>query len=364
VGSVGSAVLFDGSNSFDPLGMILFYDWDFGDGNTASGASPTHTYDDEGLYTVTLTVEDNDGLTDTVTTLVDITVPDNSPPVADPGGPYTGAAGVAVTLDGSNSFDADGSIVLYTWDFGDGSMGAGASPAHTYVTAGLYTVTLTVMDDGALTGTATVPIVISDSSNLPPNVDPGGPYTGAPGQPVQFDASGTTDPEGDSLVGFWTFEGDTLPALGLTATHTWSEPGTYTATISVTDGTNLPVLVDVQVEISDSLPPDDGWIVPGETWIVIVPFGYGFEEFLLTFQPFFGDMLLAEMTYPDGYTAMGIGMVSDGVVYWMDSNWNIFIGNFDQNTETMSGIMLSGYASSPWFAERLAWPAAVPDLGW
>lgn len=362
-GFVGMPVSFDGSNSSDPLGEVVAYDWDFGDGATATGANPTHAYADEGLYTVALTVTDNDGLTNTATTLADITVSSNSPPVADPGGPYTGGAGVAVTLDGTNSSDTDGTVVLYSWDFGDGDWGVGPTLDHTYASAGLYTVTLTVTDDGGLTDTATAPVVISDSSNLPPNVDPGGPYTGAPGQPVQFDASGTTDPEGDSLVGFWTFDGDTLPSLGLATTHTWSEPGTYTASVSVTDGINPPVVVDVQVEISNDLPPDDNWIVPGDTWLVVVPFGYGYEEFLLTFQPFFGDMMLAEMTFADGYTSIGIAMESGGVVYWIDGNWNIFIGNIDQETDTMSGIMLSGYASSPWFAERVTWPAAFPGLG-
>ena len=84
----------------------------------------------------------------------------NVPPAADPGGPYTGTAGVAVSFDGTGSTDPDGTIDSYEWDFGDGASGTGATPSHTYTAAGSYTVTLTVTDNGgasaATTTTATI----------------------------------------------------------------------------------------------------------------------------------------------------------------------------------------------------------------
>ncbi|MDH3578637.1 MAG: PKD domain-containing protein, partial [Gammaproteobacteria bacterium] len=52
---VGNPVNFNGSGSSDPDGSIVAYAWDFGDGNTGTGANPTHTYGAEGTYTVTLT---------------------------------------------------------------------------------------------------------------------------------------------------------------------------------------------------------------------------------------------------------------------------------------------------------------------
>ncbi|HYL52504.1 MAG TPA: PKD domain-containing protein, partial [Acidimicrobiia bacterium] len=62
----------------------------------------------------------------------------------------------------STSTDADGTIASYAWDFGDGTTGTGATPSHTYATAGTYTVTLTVTDDRGVTGTATGNVTISD----------------------------------------------------------------------------------------------------------------------------------------------------------------------------------------------------------
>ena len=56
-----------GSTSTDPDGTITGYSWDFGDGGTASGVAPGHTYDEPGTYVVTLTVTDNEGGTDTAT---------------------------------------------------------------------------------------------------------------------------------------------------------------------------------------------------------------------------------------------------------------------------------------------------------
>jgi uncharacterized repeat protein (TIGR01451 family) len=75
------------------------------------------------------------------------------PPVADADGPYTSDCGKSIIFDGSGSYDPDGVIVSYQWDFGDGKTGSGVNPAHTYDTSGVYTVTLLVTDDDGLTDT-------------------------------------------------------------------------------------------------------------------------------------------------------------------------------------------------------------------
>ncbi len=146
-GTAGQPVAFDGSGSSDPGGTITAYDWDFGDGSTGSGATPSHTYAAAGNYTATLTLTDNCGATSTCEASVTITMPDNLPPVCDAGGPYAGPTNSPIQFDGTGSNDPDGTIVLYEWDFGDGSTGSGATPTHTYTQMGLYNVQLCVTDD-------------------------------------------------------------------------------------------------------------------------------------------------------------------------------------------------------------------------
>ena len=153
---------FDGSGSNDPDGTIVNYAWDFGDGNTGARANPAHTYAAAGTYTVSLTVIDNGGLTDTATTTATIADVPPQPPAADPNGPYSGTVAVPVQFDGSGSFDPDGTIVSYLWDFSDGSTGAGLNPTHIYSPAGTYTVALTVTDNDGLTNTATTTATIQN----------------------------------------------------------------------------------------------------------------------------------------------------------------------------------------------------------
>jgi PKD repeat protein len=68
---------------------------------------------------------------------------------------------LAASLDGSGSNDPDGSITGYAWNFGDSTTGTGVSPTHTYAAGGTYNVTLTVTDNGGLTGTVTHPVTVT-----------------------------------------------------------------------------------------------------------------------------------------------------------------------------------------------------------
>ena len=81
-------------------------------------------------------------------------------PIADAGGPYTGLTYQLITFDGSSSFDPDGTISTYVWNFGDGELGLGEKPTHNYSTDGEFTVTLTVTDNDGLTDTKTTTATI------------------------------------------------------------------------------------------------------------------------------------------------------------------------------------------------------------
>ena len=205
-GTVAAAIDFDGTGSADPDGSIVSYDWNFGDGSNGSGPTPSHAYGSGGVFTVTLTVTDSDNLQDTATANVNVAdASGTQPPVADAGGPYSGKTGTAIPFDGSGSTDPDGSIANYDWDFGDGNGTSGASPVHTYAAVGNYTVTLTVTDDTGRSDSASTSAQVSDPVNQVPTADPGGPYSAEPGETVNFDGTGSVDPDG-SVAGYaWNF---------------------------------------------------------------------------------------------------------------------------------------------------------------
>jgi len=145
-----------GSTSTDPDGTIASYAWDFGDGETATGVAPGHTYDEADTYLVTLKVTDNSGGTHTTTREVVVTDP---PPNANPVAVISGTTCTYLScpLSGSGSTD-DGTITSYAWDFGDGETGTGANPGHVYDEAGTWTVTLVVTDNAGASNTTTAQV--------------------------------------------------------------------------------------------------------------------------------------------------------------------------------------------------------------
>jgi DNA/RNA endonuclease G (NUC1)/PKD repeat protein len=161
-GNEGSSVSMSGAASNDPNGTVVSYAWDFGDGSTGSGANVSHTYANNGSYTVSLTVTDNDGRTDATTTTS--TISNVAPSVLS----FSGA-----TLLPGETYSTNGSFTdpgADTWtatvNYGDGSgvqtlalSGKNFSLSHTYANAGTYTVTVTVSDgedSGSNTQTVTV----------------------------------------------------------------------------------------------------------------------------------------------------------------------------------------------------------------
>jgi PKD repeat protein len=254
-GTVNIPVLFDGSGSSDPDGTVDSYAWDFGDGSTDTGATPSHTYTSQGKFPVTLTVTDNLGATSTCKGTATITGP-NDPPVCNADGPYNGTVGVLIQFDGSGSSDPDGTIDSYAWDFGDGGTGTGATPFHAYLQQGKFPVTLTVTDNLGATSTCKSTATITGGENLPPICNANGPYTGAPGVPIQFDGSGSSDPDGTVDSYSWDF-GDGTIETGATPSHAYVSAGTFTVTLTVADNLGATSTCETTATVTggENLPP-------------------------------------------------------------------------------------------------------------
>lgn len=223
-----SAVQFSSLGSADADGSISAYLWDFGDGNSSTETNPSHLYAAAGSYNVSLQVTDNEGQNHTASTIATISAAvrgdwdkdgdvDNNDireltkaiqanqvidlsfdinldgkinmldvramtalctyaqcasapaanvaPVAVLTAPASALLNTEVQLSSQGSADADGNIVAYLWQFGDGQSSTAANPSHSYNNAGVYQLSLTVTDNGGQSHTATASLNISAVAN-------------------------------------------------------------------------------------------------------------------------------------------------------------------------------------------------------
>jgi PKD repeat protein len=203
------------------------YAWDFGDGQTGTGVSITHQYPRAAMYTVVLTVTNDRGQSSTASRTVNVSAA--LPPQA---ANFTFSP-TAPAINQDVLFTASGAAAVpggtFSWDFGDGGTGSGATTTHRYVRASTYTVTLRVSN--GVGQTATTSRTISVSGTLP-----GGAvsFTFSPTTPgvddtVFFNAAATTVV---NATFSWDF-GDGSNGSGVTTTHKYARAGTYSATMTV-----------------------------------------------------------------------------------------------------------------------------------
>lgn len=236
-GSAPLTVSFDASSSSDPNDNIEAYIWRFGDGSTPErGQSATHEFRRPGQYDVELTVRDATGETDSTTVTIEVREQQEGPTADASATPTSGEAPLSVDFDASGSSDPNDDIQEYVWRFNDGTSPArGERVTHTFDEAGQYTVELAVTDSAGNTDTDTVTIDVDEAQEPPTAVAEASPTSGSAPVEVDFDASGSSDPNDDIQEYVWRFKDGSTPARGETVTHTFRTAGTYEVELVVRD---------------------------------------------------------------------------------------------------------------------------------
>jgi len=285
----------DGSGSSDPDGDPLNFAWFNGEEQLGEGEMLDVDLE-EGDYSITLWVDDGTG-TDghNVSAVVNFTVEDAAPVTKFSVDANRKNIGETFTFDGDDTTDADDDVeeLEFSWDFGDGTTGSGSTAEHAYDEAGTFTVTLNVTD-GDRSSEATKELTV----NTPPVAEAGEDITVTEGVETQFNGTGSSDDDEDSLTYSWDF-GDGEEGSGAEPKHTYEEAGTYTVTLNVTDGLasasdTLTVTVEELVVVNQepttaiNSPSNGTEIRKGES-VLFVGSGTDPEGDTLTYTWDFGD---------------------------------------------------------------------------
>lgn len=163
--------------------------------------------------------------------------------------PASGGVPLEVSFVGINSTD-DTKINSYSWDFKDGSIAISANPTHTFTTAGVYEVELTVSDEQGLSNTDKVTITVTENENETPKaVISATPISGVAPLEVTFNGSGSTDD--NSIASYsWNLKNGSN-ANTANFKYTYTEAGNYDVELTVKDENGLTSTASVIITVSE-----------------------------------------------------------------------------------------------------------------
>jgi chitodextrinase len=176
---VESGTVYQYNNSaVDPDGDSVRLRFDWGDGSLSAwsalvasntSVSASHAWTNVSNYPIRVIAQDasgsNSSWSETLTVMISQIESEGFPPVGSFHIPGNASVNHSMVFDASGSYDPDGAIVSYVWDFGDGITGVGEILVHTYESPGEYTVTLTVTDNAGMNYSSSQVVRITDSSD-------------------------------------------------------------------------------------------------------------------------------------------------------------------------------------------------------
>ncbi|MEN8225301.1 MAG: PKD domain-containing protein [Bacteroidota bacterium] len=208
---------------------IVMWNWDFGDGQTSTIQNPVHLYPLAGAYTVTLIVTDVDGCSDTAINTVDV---GDIPDVDFTFNPDPTCLNSVTNFYGTSTVAS--TVTSWSWDFGDGGIGFTQDAIHTYLSAGTYTVILSIQDTNGCTNSISYPVTVNQLPTA--NFFHDGPT--CLNDSVHFTNISTT-PNGYITTWEWDFGDGTSTTVTFpddpNVVHSYPNTGTFQVTLTITD---------------------------------------------------------------------------------------------------------------------------------
>jgi len=292
----------DGGASVDPDGAVAQHLWLFEDGSSQDSERVAQRFETPGLHRVRLQVTDDfvgGGAVDESEVLITV----NAPPVAQAGPDLRVAPDDTVRFDARSSFDKDGVLAGYLWEFDDLQAPLEAAVVErAWPVAGVYNARL-VVRDGSGVANSTAQDSVTIHVNHRPEAE-AGPVIDTDRLLVTLDAGGSSDADGDALMYLWDFGDGSQPVIGKTVSHVFPKAGSYPVTLRVDDGTGLTNArdVDATTVIINAAPVADAGgnkdVCSGQSIIFDASASADEDGDLLKYLWDFGDGTLSEVINP------------------------------------------------------------------
>jgi PKD repeat protein len=272
--NVNGRVNFTAAASADPDGNVTKYLIDFGDGNNTgwtSKSSTSYVYAQPGVYNATVTVMDDDGGQSLLSDAVKIAVENAKPIINASVAPEKGNISTSFRFTVSpSSYDPDGRIVSYDWNFGDGATGAGSLATHVYSKRGNYTVILKATDDFGAVSELRLPVEVAGRSPVILSVVPTAAKSVYVGESLKFSVN-AQDPDGGVLSYVWKVDGEVKGSNTSDYNYRPSKTGAHKVSVTVSNAAGS-VSNDWTVTVKDVEPSGgpEGWMLGAVILVIIV----------------------------------------------------------------------------------------------